>query len=507
MTDDEKLKELKAKGYNPNYIPKIEWISLLLTAIIIVAALGLSWYQYGFSKHFPAQVESTIIREDSILFDLPFKNRITHIGDAITILAYDGKQYFWVEKEDGTRGLLFRGSVDNWQDIRDIEDISKYLLTLENYSNIGKEQFCEEYLAHSFEENETNNWPALYKYTLGDTTYATYHIRMWDGTECKIPTVLYVENKAVAVTSYKDAPFEGNKKWLRCTPWAEWIYSSAFFHFHWDRPMIEKEKITLSTWPWIFRVPTKLFLLLLSIVILLLWVTVICSPLLIFLYILIKLRYPFWAFSNGQLTLLLIVASAFSIWFYMPFFILNHGTFVSIIIMGAIFGLLFGVSFAIIDNRCEKCRCVGFIDIIKKEYDHSEFSTDTIEEKDIEKSNSTLEIYNKYKITYEEKIYNHHRICSVCNTYTLEKDIPGEKEEIKRELIGTRRVRITQSHSTPSSTGNETNRIENPFTHSTHSGLTCGYCTYYDGSGWCAARFAKNEITPDTPSCGKFESR
>lgn len=460
-----------------DYKPRIGLTTYIASIILLLIAGGVTWYQYGSTKCIPEPVTAYVTQDRDMLIHSELKLNHPQIsyhvkaGEKVTIKAY-GDSHFWIETEDGTRGLLWFDQIENWKEISHSPNFEKHQYEDKNYVNIGKKQFLDKYMGRSFADNESNYWPALSRCTRGDTTFATYQMRMWEGTNAKIPTVCYVNDTAVALTSFADAPFVGNKNWLKATPWAEWIYTTPFFHVHWDDAMIERQQINLSSWPWIFRFLTNIVLFFVLMFIQWLWAWgAMGLPWMIVMW-LVPLRYPFWHLSNAKLYMLLVGVALFSCYFYMPFILLNHGIITTIIIMIAVFFPMFGCSFAIIDQRCELCRCVGFIEVIEKEYDHTETTTEKSSERgeklytetltettDIKKTdwegNESCEkkvdktvyvtyLYYDYRLTYETDYYTHHRMCDICAEYSAHHNVEGEKRLVNKELISTHKETVVE---------------------------------------------------------------
>lgn len=445
----------------------IAW-SLKLLSILLFAAF-VTWYHYGSTKNIPLPIE-TRVAEDSEQIKNEFKlgvpqaQRTLKPGEKITVLACVGTS-MWVETEDGDRGIFHQGYIENWDAIRQFKDMSHYQIELENFVNIGKKQMENEYLGKSFEENETNHWPALYKCTIGDTVFATYQLRMWDGKTPRIPTVCYVNDKAVSIQSYTNAPFEGNINWLKAMPWATWLYTTPFFHVYWDEPMIPRRKIELKNWWWIFRVPVKIILVIIALIILLYWRTVVCNPLIILLLLLYPFRILFRKWSNRGVFIFGYLLILFSTIFYIPLFLLDHGSFMPICIVILI--VLIGITqfYFIARQRCEQCLNVGFIQVFDKSLNHIDYVTEKREErgeevgrsthltKEIEKTLDAYDNviderevgrsksvyityrYNEYEVTIEKKHYDHHCECLICHNYILRENEEVEENEIEKKWI------------------------------------------------------------------------
>lgn len=437
--------------------------------LIIAFAAFVTWYHYGTTKNIPLPIETRVIENyeqkgSEFKVGVPQSQRMLRPGEKITVLARVGSE-MWVEAENGDRGLFPQGYVENWDAIRLFKDMDHYQVELNNFVNIGKKQMEKEYLGRSFQDNETNYWPALSKCTIGDTLFATYQLRMWDGKTPLIPTVCYVNDVAVAITSYAEAPFEGNINWLKAMPWASWLYTTPFFKVHWDKPLIPRRKIELKNWWWIFRVPVKIVLLILALIILLYWRTVVCNPLALLILMVYPFRIFFRKWSNSQVFLFGYIVILLNTLFYIPLFLLDHGSFVTICIVILI--VLVGITqfYLMARQRCEQCLNVGFIKVFHKSLNHTDYETERREErgeevgrtthltKEIEKTldaNDNVvdeqEIrrskrvyityrYDEYEVTIEKKHYDHHCECLICHNYTVRENEEVEEKEIEKKWI------------------------------------------------------------------------
>ena len=485
---------------------KLDYSLFFIYGILLVIAGLISWYMYGFKKHIPEPVSAVVSQEYDLntggLNDIKL-----HVGDSVTLMGYDGYN-FWTETKNGTRGIFFKGAIDNWQAISETENMEKYQLVLKNYCNIGIEDFKNEYLGHSFQENETNHWPALYCSTQGNILYATYHIRMWDGTNCWIPTVRYEDGIAKEVLHFSEAPFDVKREWLRITPWAGWMYKTPFLHFHWDRPMITKNRLAIDSWPWIFRAPIKLLLIGLVLIVALMWISILCSLFVIAIMWLVELRYPLMFLSNLHLGVLLSVAALAGCWFWLPFIVLNHGAFITVIILFVAFGFACYISLPLIELRCDVCRCYGSIDVYKKVYTHTE--TKESEEKILNSklSNAECNVYDVYAVTTETPYYDHYCRCEVCGNESIQKDKAGKAKETKKHtgLSYSKRTPSNHTRSRGGSGGggeNSSNRDSDAMTpYSPHKGYTCSQCTYFS-AGHCSY-FDTNSVNYGTSACANF---
>lgn len=487
---------------NSDYSPRISYVTYVFVGIVVVLAGALSWYVYdGFGKHIPEPIQAVVGQNYAMEFGDSNFSRELQKGESIRILACEGGQRFWVETSDHIRGLLFIGAVENWQAIYEQPEMEDYGLKIDNYINIGKDQMIELYLGRSFEENETNYWPALYCYQKGDTVFATYQLRMWEGMQCYIPTICYVADRAVALTSFSKAPFEGNINWLKVTPWAEWLYTTPFFHVNWDRPMISYEKTFCDSWWWIFRIPAKLVLLIIALIVAVFWVSVIMAPFVLLLICLVPLRYPFWHLSNIQLGALLICATLISCYFFMPFLLLNHGGFMTVITMGLVAFIWGSIIASYIQSRCEECRCVGYIVELKRVYHHSDFVTREDKEYDSEQSNSNASVYKIYKVTTERKYYTQHCECQVCKNYIINKNVLGESIDVEKELIRihtvhhVRKTSATRSSEDNSSTSSSEKKLNY---------IRCERCAFYDPYGG-SCKYHDKFVQPNDDGCTDFE--
>ena len=447
----------------------IGWYVRIL--LYVLAAAGVTWYQYGNTSYIPEPV-NTFVASDSneesnkLATHVPFAQRVLKNGEPITVLAYEHNA-FWVETKDGDRGLLYFAAVGDWKSICERKDIDKHRLDQQYFINIGKKEMEQQYLGRSFAENELNYWPALSCYHHGDTLYATYQMRVWNGTEARVPTVCYVNDTAVAIRSFHDAPFEGNKKWLKATPWAGWMYTTPFFHVHWDKPMITRPKVRLENWWWIFRIPVKIILMIFFVIIELYWRIIICNPIMILLLLVLPLHIFFRKWSNNSIVLLSLFLILISTYFYMPMFLIEHGGFMTIVIMIMVILVGAGMASLLIRERCEQCLNVGFIEVYKKTLNHTEYEKHKRSEKgeevrrdseitkDIEQlvdqnervlaerevaEHKTVWItyrYYEYEITTEKKYYDNHCACKICNNYTLRENEEVEEKEIDKQLVRT----------------------------------------------------------------------
>ncbi len=489
-----------------NYSPRISFVLYIWVLISFLLAGLVSWSQYGFKKHFPSRVSVVLPKETTLTIGEDGSSLLLKAGEQVSIMAFENRN-IWVETSNHTRGLIHLEAVPNWQSISEREDM-QYELQRENCINISYEQMCEQFLGRTFEENETNYWPALYCVHKGEKLYATYLLRMWKESECSLPIICYEDNKAVSVQAGSPAPFKGNKQWLRFTPWAQWLYTEPFFHWHWDRPMLESSRMFCDSWWWIFRVPVKLIVLVLALIVSLFWVTVIFGFFVFLMQCLIPFRYPFWHLSNSALTMLMVVVSAASCYFFMPFLLLYHGGFLTICIMLVVFCLLCALNLLIIEERCETCRCLGFIKVIRKEYTHTK--TTESEEKVLDKQRSTYQvsIYQIYKVIKEKKYYDHYCTCQVCQAESIRKDQLGETKETK-EPTGKF---ITEVHTHSSSRGSSSSpsdsssdldkeRRKNPYdSYNQKEGFTCFSCKYFQAGG-CTYYGDNQFIRADTTAC------
>lgn len=117
------------------------------------------------------------------------------VGTEIVVLSNAG-QYFWVQTDDGVRGLINKEGVENYEQLEQQPEIYKYNLDVDCYINITEEQMRKEFLGRSIEENEKNYQPPISYYTRNDTTFVSYHMRMFRTSDMKaiMPTVTYVNN-------------------------------------------------------------------------------------------------------------------------------------------------------------------------------------------------------------------------------------------------------------------------------------------------------------------------
>lgn len=498
-----------------DYKPRISF-SLLIWILVLFLLAGLvSWWQYGFKKHYPTPVSVILPQETKLIVGEDSEYVLLKPGEQVSILACENR-HFWVETVDHSRGLIYMDNVPHWKSITEREDM-KYELQRNNCINISYEQMKEQYLGRTFEENETNSWPALYYVHKGDKSYATYLLRVWNEGKCYLPTVCYMDNKAVDISIDSEAPFKGNIQWLKYTPWAQWLYSSLFFHWHWDRPMIENTQSMCDSWWWIFRIPFQLILLILGLVVSFFWVSVVFGVFVLLMMCLIPLRYPFWHLDNSSLTILMVLVTAASCYFFMPFLLIDHGGFLTIFIMVVVFCILSGFNALIIQERCEECRCFGYIDVVRKEYTHTE--TTESEEKVLDKEHSTMQVslYQIYKVTKEQKYYDHYCVCKICQNESIRKDQLGESNETKeptgkfvyeRHSSSSSRSSASSSNNSSDNSGGSSSSPDNPFTpfdQQPEGGNTCLYCKYFYANS-CKYYDAPQYVNPNSRACWNFSA-
>ena len=455
-----------------NYPFRISFTWYLMIVLVVAAAVALTYYQYGSTTYLPEPVEA-YVTTDYLKKDVELRTGVPHIhkiltdGEKVKVLGSNGSKDMWVETEKGERGIVDIGSIKDWKTITSRPDIDKHKLYEDYFINIGLKQMEDQYLGHSFEANELNYWPALSCINSGDTLYATYQLRMWDGLNPHIPTICYVNDSAVSILSFRDAPFAGNKKWLRATPWAEWLYTTPFFHIHWDKPMIPRPKIELKNWWWIFRVPAKIILLIIAVIIQLYWRIVTCNPVIIILLLLYPLHILFRNWSNHAVMFFFFVLILLSAYFYMPLFMIDHGSFMTVAILLTMIAVGGGMAIQAVRQRCEECLNVGFIELHKKTLNHTEYEKIKVDErgeevrrdthitKDIEqlldKDDQVIEQrevgsskrvyityrYYEYEITTEKNFYDHHCYCSICDNYIFRENEEVEEKDIDKRLIRT----------------------------------------------------------------------
>lgn len=402
-----------------DYSPRIGFSMYIWVLVIVLITGFISWYQYGFKKHFPEPVVATVSQDVQLQMDNHFFTHEVKKGERVTILASEDNERFWVETSDHMRGFLNLEDVQEWKTITNREDIEKYQVVRKNYIILTEAQMQKKYLGHTFEENENIYWPARYRLNKENVTYATYQIRMWDGERFMMPTVRYENDTAVAVQRYSEVPVEGNENWLRAVPWIELLFSTSFFHFHWDRPMIQSQKSWIDNWWWIFKYPLKAIWFLISLFIYVCWIAMVFNQFVIPFLCLVPLRYPFWHLPNFVLGALMAIISAFGCYFFMPFLLLNHGGLMTIIIMFLAFICGLDIIIATLMNRCKKCRCFGFIKEISRELDHTEY-------KDTGRKGTSVMGDGKTPIEYAilKKIehYTIYCICGICGEVSVRKD-------------------------------------------------------------------------------------
>ncbi|MBR1426803.1 MAG: hypothetical protein IJ581_05060 [Paludibacteraceae bacterium] len=448
----------------------IKWYIIIV--LLLAAAGALTYYQYGSTSYLPEPVEAYISSDYlkkpvELRTAVPYVHRILKDGEKVKALGCDGSRDMWVETENGERGIVGIFEIKDWKTITGRPDMDEHELYEDYFINIGKKQMEDQYLGRSFAANELNYWPALSCAISGDTLYATYQLRMWDGLNPLVPTVCYVNDSAVAIQSFKEAPFAGNKKWLRATPWAELLYTTPFFHIHWDKPMIPRPGIVLDNWWWIFRIPAKLILIVIAVILALYWRIIICNPLIVILLLIYPLHLLFRRWSNIAVTLLFVVLIICSAYFYMPLFLIEHGSFMTVTILLSMIVVGSGIARYTVRQRCEQCLNVGFINLDKKTLNHVEYEKYNVDErgeevrrdteitKDIEQlldkndqvvaerevgSSKRVYItyrYYEYEITKEKKYYDHHCSCRICDNYVFRENEEVEEKDVDKKLIRT----------------------------------------------------------------------
>lgn len=138
-----------------DYKPRISF-SLLIWILVLFLLAGLvSWWQYGFKKHYPTPVSVILPQETKLIVGEDSEYVLLKPGEQVSILACENR-HFWVETVDHSRGLIYMDNVPHWKSITEREDM-KYELQRNNCINISYEQMKEQYLGRTFEENETNS--------------------------------------------------------------------------------------------------------------------------------------------------------------------------------------------------------------------------------------------------------------------------------------------------------------------------------------------------------------
>ena len=400
--------------------------------LLLLLAAGMTWIQYEPKKETPKPVSAIVSKDDELQLGQAFNPVKVKKGDKITVYAFDGSKA-WVETQDHMRGLLYFGSIENGRAILEREDMQAHELSRENYIYISKQEVLDQYIGHTFAENERHHWPALYCYSKGETLYATYQLCMWDDAEASVPTIRYENGVAVAFYNEEELPFAGNQKWLKATPWAQWILTRPYFHVFWDKPMIQRPPIELKSWWLIFRVPAKLILLVIFLFLELVWLTVICQPLLILIVLLIPLRFPLYFVSNAALDALFILAAIAGCYFFLPFLVFNHSTFMTIIIIALILGISISTGLMMESLRCEQCKRYNTYRIDRKELVRTEKSTREEEEFDEESSlKAGVKMWKTYTITTEQDYENHYCTCIKCGHQKVFLDQTAEKRTDKK---------------------------------------------------------------------------
>lgn len=482
--------------------------------LLVLLAAGMTWIQYEPKKEMPKPVAATVRVDDDLDLGKQFGKVQVKAGEKVTVYAFDGSKA-WVETQNHMRGLLFFSSLNDGRKILEREDMQEHELERNNYIYISRQEVEEQYLGRTFANNEKNHWPALYCYSKGKTLYATYQLCMWDDAEASVPTIRYEDGVAVAIERLQELPFEGNENWLKATPWAQWLLTRPYFHVHWDKPMIQRPPIELKSWWWIFRVPVKLILLVIDLFLELLWITVICQPLLLLLILLVPLRFPLYFLSNGALDVLLITAAIAGCYFFLPFLVFNHSSFMTIVIIALILTLCIVTILILESERCEKCKRLNTIRVDRKEFTHTESTSYEDDEFDEELSlKSGFKTWKTYTVTNERDYEDHYCTCTKCGHQTIRKNQAGEKRT-KKEMKGLKyshtpypevpKNRPSRSGSSASSSSPEPEVKRNGLNEvvDQHETRICGHCCYWD-DGNCL-RHDRSTVPFEAYACAQWD--
>lgn len=459
--------------YDNSYPLKINFVWLGVVTVILALCVWSLWRGYHSAEHISA-VKAKIAKsanEDREILCLDFhRTKPLTVGTEIVILSNAG-QYFWVQTDDGVRGLINKEGVENYEQLEQQPEIYKYNLDVDCYINITEEQMRKEFLGRSIEENEKNYQPPISYYTRNDTTFVSYHMRMFRTSDMKaiMPTVTYVNNQATDIL-YAAYLTPNSKNILPVWgSWAKLLYSSKLLHLPWDKGMLQRTYVKPDQWgitKWLIRKVesgAKYYPGMLCGLNIVVWIILLLLP----------FRVVFRGVSNDKITRYSLIFSAITTILFLPLYVLDNGTMSSIVYMAFNIFLVQVLVKAAIKDRCDTCYNVGSVHVIKKTEGEKKIEKrpytekgEVLEQKEEVTKRIEVELdggyakehhseskivnrlyrYYQYERTYEITYYDHHCECKVCGSKTKRKNAEKSEQMIDQTLVKTY-TRWERSHS------------------------------------------------------------